>query len=390
MNAPATAGASLWGFDMTNSFVAPRAAAALSAAALAAGFALALGTATAAAAEAPAEASSGCDPFGKVRYICSLADPEDLVRIGSTRWLLASGTAKAGGMHLVDTQAHAALGLRITLPKAKPAGEFAGCADPFDPTQARLHGLAIRAGKAAGHYRLYAVRHGGREAIEAFDLDASDAQPTATWLGCVPMPMGLAANSIAAFDDGMLLATVLVLPGRTMGDSLAGRNTGVVLQWHPGAAGFTPLPGTELPSNNGIEAAASGDEFYVVSSGLKRIYAFDRRDTGKPLRYVQLTGFTPDNVHASAEGPLFTAGMTDDEPGCGGQPKADDKGAVNLLACARGFVVASVDAKSMQVLHTVRAGAHLPFMGASSAMPAGREVWVGGFHSDRLSIHPWP
>jgi hypothetical protein len=370
---------------MTRPSAAPCAAALLSLAAIAAGLAAALAATPVAAADAP-----GCEAFGKVRYVCGLEDPEDLVHVGSTRWLVASGTAKAGGMHLIDTQAHAAQALHITLPEAKPAGDFAECPGAYDATQARLHGIAIRPGKAAGHYRLYAVRHFGREAIEAFDLDATGARPAATWLGCVPMPMGLAANSIAAFDDGMLLATVLVLPGRTMGDSLAGRNTGVVLQWHPGAAGFSPLPGTELPSNNGIEAAASGDEFYVVSSGLKRIYAFDRRDAAKPLRYVQLTGFTPDNVHASAEGLLFTAGMTDDEPACGGPPKADEQGAVNLLACARGFVAASVDAKSMKVLHTVSAGAHLPFMGASSAMPAGREVWVGGFHSDRLSIHPWP
>jgi hypothetical protein len=354
----------------------------------AAGGAAEPGPATGAAPSAAATAA-GCGAIGDLRYVCGLSDPEDLVRVGATRWLVASGSEKAGGMHLIDTRSHRALPLHITQPEAA-AGAFAGCPGPLDPAQARMHGLAIRPGAGAGHYRLYAVRHGAREAIEAFDLDASGARPAANWLGCVPMPMGLAANSVAAFDDGMLLATVLILPGRTMGDSLAGRNTGEVLQWHPGAAGFSPMPGTELPSNNGIEAAASGDEFYVVSSGLKRIYAFDRRDTTRPLRYVQFTGFTPDNVHASAEGPLMSAGMTDDEPGCGGQPKADDKGAVNLLACARGFMVASVDAKAMKVLHTVHAGAHLPFMGASSAMPVGREVWVGGFHSDRLTIHPWP
>jgi hypothetical protein len=373
---------------MTSSTMAARAAASTWLAGVATGVAAVLLVAPASRAAEP-EAGSGCASFGQVHYLCGLGDPEDLVRVGSTRWLVASGTAKAGGLHLIDTQAHAALPLHIAATTA-PAGEFADCPGPLDATQARMHGIAIRAGKQAGHYRLYAVRHVGREAIEAFDLDAAGAQPSATWLGCVPMPMGLAANSVAAFDDGMLLATVLVLPGRTMGDSLAGRNTGVVLQWHPGAAGFSPMPGTELPSNNGIQAAASGDEFYVVSSGSKRIYAFDRRDTAKPLRHVQLAGFTPDNVHLNAEGQLLTAGMPDDEPGCGGEPKADDKGAVNLLACTRGFVAASVDARSMKVLHSVRAGAHLPFMGAASAMTVGREVWIGGFHTDRLSIHPWP
>jgi hypothetical protein len=373
---------------MKNSTIAARAVASTWRAGLAAATAAVLVAAPPARAAEPGP-EPACAAFGKVHYLCGLGDPEDLVRIGSTRWLVASGTAKAGGLHLIDTQAHAALPLRIAA-AAAPAGEFADCPGPYDAAQARLHGLAIRTARQAGHYRLYVVRHAGREAIEAFDLDAGGAQPMATWLGCVPMPMGLAANSVAAFDDGMLLATVLVLPGRTMGDSLAGRNTGEVLQWHPGAAGFSVMPGTELPSNNGIQAAASGDEFYVVSSGSKRIYAFDRRDTSKPLRHVQLTGFTPDNVHLNAEGLLLTAGMRDDEPGCGGEPKADEKGAVNLLACTRGFVAASIDVKSMKVLHSVRAGAHPPFMGAASAMTTGHEVWIGGFHTDRLAIHPWP
>jgi hypothetical protein len=404
------AGGGVWrlgqGGFMSEFIPAPRAVAGLPPAALAAWMLLSLVPTASAAGEAAAVASdapagAGCAPIGDLRYICGLSDPEDLVRVGATRWLVASGTAKAGGMHLIDTQARAALPLHIAQPEGKAATPAAGagagaanafgdCPGPLDSAQARMHGLAIRPGMGAGRYRLYAVRHGGREAIEAFDLDARGARPTATWLGCVLMPMGLAANSVAAFDDGMLLATVLILPGRTVGDSLAGRNTGEVLQWHPGAAGFTPMPGTELPSNNGIEAAGSGDEFYVVSSGLKRIYAYDRKDTARPLRFVQFAGFTPDNVHASAEGPLFSAGMNDDEPGCGGQPKADEQGAVNLLACARGFMVASVDPASMKLLHTVRAGPHLPFMGASSAMPAGRAVYVGGFHSDRLTIHPWP
>ena len=127
----------------------------------------------------------------------------------------------------------------------------------------------------------------------------------------------------------------------------------------------------------------------MVSAGLKRICAFVRKDTAKPLRYVQFLGLTPDNVHASAKGPLFSASMIDDEPVCGGQPKADEKGAVNLLACARSVMVASVDAKTMKALHTVRAGPPLPLMGASATLPVGREVPVGSFHSDRVTIHAW-
>jgi hypothetical protein len=354
----------------------------------------------AAAAEPAAEpARAECSAFGDVHYVCGLVNPEDLVRVGSSRWLVASGMGKGGSIHLIDTKARTATALHISVGASAPAADpaagfgvaFGPCPGPLDTAAGMFHGLAIRNGRAAGHYTLLAVNHGGRETIEVFDLAApADKTPTARWLGCVVMPTGLAANSVAAFDDGTLLATVLMLPGRTMGDSLAGRNTGVVLQWQPGAAGFAPLAGTELPSNNGIEAAATGDEFYVVSTGQRRIYAFNRKDTSKPLRYVEFKGFAPDNVHASTDGPLLTAGMNDEEPGCNGPPKADDKGAVNMMACARGFMAASFDPKSMKILHTVRSPAHLPFMGAASAMQVGREVWIGGFHSDRIATRPWP
>lgn len=49
---------------------------------------------------------------------------------------------------------------------------------------------------------------------------ARRSRPPATRLGGVPMPLCLAANSVAAFDDAMLLATVLVLPGRNTGEVL--------------------------------------------------------------------------------------------------------------------------------------------------------------------------
>ena len=125
----------------------------------------------------------------------------------------------------------------------------------------------------------------------------------------------------------------------------------------------------------------------MVSSGLRRTSAFDRKETAKPLRTVHFTGLTPYNVYASAGGPLFSAGMIDDEPVCGGQPKADENGAVSLLACARSFMVASVDANAMKVLHTVRAGPHLPVMGASSAMPVtAKSVWAVSIRAAPRSI----
>ena len=121
------------------------------------------------------------------------------------------------------------------------------------------------------YFRLYVVGHGAREAIEVFDVAVGADGPSLTWKGCVPMPDGLAANSVASFADGSIVATVLLMPGRSFMDSIEKRPTGAVFEWTPGSKGFVQVIGTELPGNNGIEVALDGREFYVVSSELQTV-----------------------------------------------------------------------------------------------------------------------
>jgi hypothetical protein len=325
--------------------------------------------------------SPGCAPSGGLTFICGVQDPEDLVLVPNTRWLIASGMAPGSGLHLVDTRAKM---VRNLLASGAPAAradktKYANCPGPLDPKLAVLHGLALRPA-ANRRYTVYATNHGGRESIEAWELDASGASPAATWIGCVPMPNGMAANSVAAFTDGTLVATVLILPGKTFEDAFAQRNTGVVLMWTPGSAAFRPIPGTELPANNGIETSPDDREFFVVSTTLKRVVAFARADPGKPLRFAQLKEFGPDNVRWTSDNRLITAGMIDDEPACGGPPK-DEKG----IRCARGYIAATIDPKTMAVTELARGPATPAFTGTAIAMRAGDELWLGSFNADRLA-----
>jgi len=242
-----------------------------------------------------------------------------------------------------------------------------------------LHGLSLR---PAGNnrYTVYATNHGGRESIEVFELDASSATPTATWVGCVLMPKGMAANSVAAFRDGTLLATVLILPGKTFEDAFAQKNTGAVFQRKPGEPTFTMIPGTELSANNGIETSPDDREFFVASTTTKRIIAFSREKPGVQLRTAQLKEFGPDNVRWTADNKLITAGLIDNEPSCGGPPKTEAG-----IRCPRGYVVATIDPKTMAVTEIARGPATPAFTGTAIAMRIGNEVWLGSFFADRLA-----
>jgi len=322
-----------------------------------------------------------CTPSGGLSFVCGVVNGEDLVLVPGTRWLIASGMAPGSGLHAVDTQAKT---LRTLYGAGTSAARvdrttYASCPGPLDPKQMVLHGLSLRSG-AAGRYTVYATNHGGRESIEVFELEATGAAPAATWIGCVPMPDGMEANSVAAFSDRSLLATVLIMPGKTFEDAFAQRNTGAVFAWTPGERTFRMLPGTELSANNGIETSPDDQEFYVVSTTTKRVVAYSRAKPGVALRTAQLKEFGPDNVRWTADNRLITAGMIDNEASCGGAPKTEAG-----IRCPRGYVVVTIDPKTMAVTELARGPATPAFTGTAIALRVGNELWLGSFFADRLA-----
>jgi hypothetical protein len=330
-------------------------------------------------AQAPA-----CTPSGGLNFICGVQNPEDLVVVPNSRWVIASGMAPGSGLHAVDTQAKTTRNLyapgnaNVRADKTK----YASCPGPLDAKQAVLHGLSLRSAPN-GRYTIYATNHGGRESVEVFELEVSGSAPAATWVGCVLTPDNMALNSVAAFTDGSLVATVLILPGKTFGDAFAQRNTGIVVAWAPGEKMFRVLPGTELSANNGIETSPDDREFYVVSTTTKRIVAYSREKPGVALRTAQLEEFGPDNVRWTTDNRLITAGMLDDEPACGGAPKTEEG-----IRCPRGYVVVTIDPKTMAVTELARGPATPSFTGTAIAMRVGNELWLGSFFADRLAYRP--
>ena len=336
-------------------------------------------------AQAPAVDKPGCAPDAGLTFICGLQNPEDVVPVPGTPWLLTSGMAPGAGLSVVETQAKTVRKLYATGTDNARADRtrFANCPGPLDAKLAVLHGLALRPA-SGGRYTLYATNHGGRESVEVFELSIGTVGATrilsATWIGCVLLPPKLAANSVAAFSDGTLVATVLILPGKTFEDAFAMRNTGIVLQWTPGTPRFVELKGTELVANNGIETSADDREFYVASTTTRRVYAFSRAKPGAgPVRFAQLKDFGPDNVRLNADR-LITAGLIDDEPACGGRPK-DEKG----IQCPMGYAVATIDPRTMIATEIARGPRTPSFTGTAMAAVVGNELWLGSFLADRIA-----
>ena len=292
-------------------------------------------------------ADDACAPSGTVQFVCGPKNAEDLVAVPGTKWLIASGMAEGASLVLIDTRDNS---WRVAYPGPSPRAAhdavYADCTTPPDPARLQTHGLNLRPG-SRGHSTLYAVAHGARESIEVFDVDATGREPEVTWKGCVAMPEGLAANSVASFGDGSLVATVLLMPGKTFADSVARRPTGAVFEWSPGKHGFELIRGSELPGNNGIETSVDGREIYVVSSGFQTIVALSHENPTKQLRSTRPLPFTPDNVHRGTDGRLLTAGMANDVPECGGPP-GPQHDLAKLGSCPRGTIAMAIDPASMK------------------------------------------
>ena len=337
----------------------------------------------------PAAPASGCGPVGQLSFICGMQHPEDLAQIPGTRFLIASGFTQGAGLKLVDTDAKSMHvwyqgEARQIAPDTKLYG---ACPGAPDAKIFNAHGINLKP-KGDGRYTLYVVNHGGRQSIEIFTVAAVAPEPSLTWNGCVLMPEGTDANGVSAYKDGTMIATVQLLNGKTLADSVNGIPTGGVFEWKPGSAGFRLLPGTAVPGNNGIEVGRNDREFYLIGFGVHTIYVFDRNDTQKPLRQTVAPGFMPDNLHWDGDR-LIAAGMMFDEPACGGVRKVVD-GKADPLRCPRGWMAGALDPEKM-TWSIVAYGIPNPvFNGVSAATVQGGNIWLGNYQSDRLAYLPIP
>ncbi len=353
----------------------------------------------------PLPATTACAPTNGLNFVCGAQNPEDLAPIPGTRWLIASGMKEGAGLKLVDTEAKTARPFYTgSAAQQRPDTRlFPNCPAPPDASTFNAHGLYLRRARAPGLYLLYVVSHAPLETIQVFAVDVRTADPSLTWTGCVPMPEGnmaytnvgtqasssrVAANSVAAFSDGTIIATVPQRPGSTNAQRLRGESTGDVVEWKPGTDSFRVVPGTQLAGNNGIEISLDEREFYVVSFGTHTVVVFSRQDPRTPLRQSQAPGFMPDNLRWSGDR-LIGAGPMYDEPACGGTRLAVVDNPV-LTSCHRGYVIAQLDPRTLVWTVLAYAVPNPNIAVVSTGVVMGDTLWIGAANSEGIGYQPLP
>src|SRR3977135_1288549 len=87
------------------------------------------------------ETPASCAPSMGLDFVCGLNQPEDLLQIGTSKWVIASGMGEGGGISILDTDAKTAQ--RFFTGASKPDTKiYPDCAKA--PDSFNTHGLALR------------------------------------------------------------------------------------------------------------------------------------------------------------------------------------------------------------------------------------------------------
>jgi sugar lactone lactonase YvrE len=331
----------------------------------------------------PGTETPSCAPSMGLKFVCGLDQPEDLLQIGGSKWVIASGMGEHGGIFLLDTEAKAAR--RFFTGASKPdLKTYPDC--PRAPASFNSHGIALRPAKADGTYTLYSVTHQPFESIQVFAVDARGPTPGITWTGCVKLPADFRTNSVTAKSDGTILANVQ-MHGKAS-DFISGNITGGVWAWDPNSKKLNLLKGTELAGNNGIEISPDEKEIYIAVSGTQTVAIYDLADTSRPARTIRTPFYNLDNIHWSGDR-LIAAGMMFDEPACGGTRKQiqDAHGNMN---CHRGWVVSQLDPKTMRWRILAYGEPNASFGGIATGLVIGKTLWISSFQMDRVAYRALP
>ena len=304
----------------------------------------------------PGEAQ--CDPDGDVEFVCGPVSPEDLARVPRSPWILVSGMEDDGYLYAIDVRDLTSSVLFPT-PQAQPRHDrstYGSCPGPVTGGF-RPHGLSLRPGDNTTH-TLYVVRHGEREAIEVFEVDAGVASPTLVWIGCVVAPEGVSMNSVAALPGGGFVVTNFQIPA------------GNLWEWQPGV-GWELVPGSETAGPNGIVASDDGRWLYIGGWATQSLIRLSRGQTPPQINSVDV-GHHVDNVRWAPDGSLLAAGHVGATQAsiiqCLGQGQCDGVSSV----------VTRVDPERLTAREIIRYPSNDLLILGTVAIEVGDEIWVGG------------
>lgn len=323
-----------------------------------------------------------CEPVGDAKPLCGFQNPEDLVVLPGGASLLVSEFGGMQGEHPgflsrldLATEARSVLYRGGDGGASQPGWGDPAC--PGAPSAFSPHGIDL-VRRHDGALALLVVNHGGREAIEYFEVSPGGA--ALTWRGCVVAREQGWWNEVAASPDGGFYASQM-LPRRGgpaqllefFRAAVLHRATGYVQHWQADA-GFSQVPGSAIVFANGVALSPDGLHLFINSTlgdGLRRISLV----TGEVKNRADLPSL--DNAAWGSDGRLYLASLT--------APFLEMQACNELErgACPAAFEILAVDPVTLDSEVVYRGGG--PPMGAGTVgLRVGDELFIGSFAGDRV------
>jgi hypothetical protein len=344
--------------------------------------ALLLGAAPAAGEPRPAYAPGGAKAAGACRadQLCVFRNPEDLVDLAGTPWLIVSQHDPADarlGLSAIDTRS----GRSVPIEGSKD--------QPDCIPNIRGGGIGIR--REGGGYRLVRIVHQGsyieaatvptaNDAVETWRVTVDAAGPHLRRTACIVAPLPLFLNDIAALPGGGFAATHMFdragTPAPRTARFLAGQPTGYATRWTP-AAGWRTIPNSDGVFPNGIDATPDGRSLAFAETYGHRLTVIHPDGSGR--REIKIA-LNPDNV-------VWAGGSTFVVAGGNGEPLKSTAGCApyRLPGCAFPAAALLVDTTTGKVSPlAISAGAEIP--GFSVALRKAGKLYLGSSTGDRLTV----
>lgn len=270
---------------------------------------------------APAPTSAAEDTGWQEQLVSGPPNPEDLILLETGTAVISGmsadpggGAGAAGSLYAMDPQTGVFVDIWPAAghDTAPDETRYPACPGPPDLDAASPHGLGLEVDDQ-GTTRLHVVNHGGREAVEIFEVEDTADGAHLTWVGCSELPQGSFGNGVVPdpVGDGFYVTHFLDPADMVTGfeQAFAGQPTGHVLHWAPDT-GWTKVPGSEMSTPNGVAVSADGRSLYVASWGGRELVELDV-ETGQRLATTGLE-IMPDNLRPADDGTLLVTGQAID------------------------------------------------------------------------------
>ena len=325
----------------------------------------------------PQKDISKCESDESMTVICGFQNPEDIVLTPDEKFLFISefggiapyGETTSGSFALLDLSNNQKIIPKIVMGKNiwGQATCSRGETEAYGP-----HGIDI-VQRDDGRYQVGVINHFPSESIEMFELSKNIESWDLVWKGCVEVPEELYFNDIGLKTDGSFYASHMYERDITMGqwlmNSLFKSDSGHVVLWEDGD--FKKVPNTDGSGPNGIMLDENADLLYISYNQGDRISIFDLASNSEKLDYfIQ----SPDNIHIENNSVWITSldFQVNDAGDCMIRP-----------ACSLPFSVHELDRETLELKNKFSFNKTV-FGLPTIAVPIGKKIYLGSFHSDRL------